>query len=105
MDDSITPKVIAELRKKNEGLLNTIHQMGGDLDPLAYVQIQMQAMVDLFGQEGERLEQLELLYQGKLCEVLTMATKQAREAGLMIEQAQKKLVKPAKPRIIKPGEN
>ena len=99
MDD-----ITVETTKANQQLVETLGQMGGALDPLSFVQIQMQVMVELLF-DREQLEKLEALYQQRLNEVLGMAMKQAREARILIDEQQKKLVKPAKPRLIKPGEN
>lgn len=99
MDD-----ITIETTKTNNEMIEALKKMGGALDPLAFVQMQMQAMVELLF-DKENLEKLEALYQQKLNEVLGMALKQAREVQIMIREQDKKLVKPARPRLIKPGEN
>ncbi len=96
-------KIIKQTTDENNKLIANLAKMGGALDPLSFVQIQLQAMVELLF--NDNLNELELLYQAKLNDVLEQAMKQTRQARIAIDEQQKKLVKPVKPRIIKPGEN
>jgi len=102
MDDS---KSLEMMTAANSDMIQRLAQMGGALDPMAFLQIQLQSMVELLFPDPIQLEKLERLYQTKINDVLTMAMKQAHEARILIDEQQKKLVKPAKPRIIKPGQN
>lgn len=96
-------EALIETTAQNNKMINQLHRMGGQLDPLAFVQIQMQSMVEILFPELENMEQLEMLYQTKLHDVLTRALGQARQVQIMASK--NKLVKPSHPRLIKPGEN
>lgn len=92
-------KLSDTLAPENELIINQLAEMGGALNPLAFVQIQMQCMVEMLFPNKTQLEQLEKMYQERVNNILHQTLEQAEEYVRMQKLAQLQI---PKPKLVKP---
>lgn len=85
--------------QENEIITKQLAEMGGAINPLAFVQIQMQCMVEMLFPNKTQLEQLEKMYQERVNNILRQALEQAEEYVRMQKLAQLQI---PKPKLVKP---